>query len=192
MEKNRLDDVKELLDKYDLRQNATGELRAYLKNSNKFVNLTNDKMTDLSFAYAWARAWVESGCYEEKKSSKKDAESVSERKIPGFDKNGKELYNKFVDIMKDWAHKRDFHQYIDHYRMADLVQKVSDNPYAGRIIFQLLRPDRLDNRKEFHELYETGRMTTELVNQDEWLRRTYKFILNEAEYSLEKGIQPGE
>ena len=145
MEQNKLDYLKELMDKYELRQNTqNGELRAYLKGQNRAVNLSSAKMTDLAFAYAWARAWVEAGCYEYDKP-------VSERAIPGFDLEGKKVYDEFFAVMKNWAKGKEFHYYIDHFRMSNKVQKESQNPYAGRIVFQLFRPDRLDTKSEFHE-----------------------------------------
>ena len=186
MEKHKLDELKELLDKYDLyRDEETSKIRVVSKSTKKTVNLSNENMRKLMFAFSWARAFVEAGCYDYDTP-------VQERKIPGFDEAGKKLYDDFFKVMTEWAHKKDFHHYIDHFRMADLVHKISDNEYASRIVFQLLRPDRLDTNPEFHELFETGRMTTEMVNKDEMVRLTYKYILNEAGYTSEKGLQPGE
>ena len=186
MEKHKLDELRELLDKYELQKSVKGDkIRAVDIQTKKEVKLETEKMRNLIFAHSWARAWIEAGCYDYDVP-------VEKRKIPGFDLEGKNLYDALISEMKDWAHRKDFHYFIDYYKMSDRVQKHSDNPYASRIVFQLLRPDRLDSKPEFHELYETGKITTDLVNKDEMLHKMYKYLLNEAEYTSLKGFQPGE
>ncbi|MBQ8468449.1 MAG: hypothetical protein IJ542_01695 [Clostridia bacterium] len=212
MAKHKLDQLRELKEKYALQINhETGEMRILDKKTKQTYPIMKDKDTktiscvdkktnkevvskaviqDLMFISSWERNWCSAGMSDQpfdydKKHLNKELIKLALIEY-AYSDQAKKVYDGLISVMS--KHLKDGIEYIS---IANEVASEVPFQYTNSIIWQLFAPRRLLKQNEWWETFRDGIITSGEAKEDDILYGTISYIMAEAT-RYKNSQQPGD